>query len=63
MLGLSSVGKTILHKLKLGEVVYCSPAIGFNIETVEYKNIKFTLWDVGSSYKNRYLWSNYFKGT
>ena len=23
------------------------PTIGFNVETVEYKNISFTVWDVG----------------
>jgi hypothetical protein len=23
------------------------PIIGFNVETVEYKNISFTVWDVG----------------
>ena len=25
--------------------------IGFNVETVEYKNIKFTVWDVGGQDK------------
>ena len=48
MLGLDAAGKTtILYKLKLGEVVSSVLAIGFNVETVEYKNIKFTVWDVG----------------
>lgn len=48
MLGLDGAGKTtILFKLKLGEVVSSIPTIGFNVETVEYKNIKFTVWDVG----------------
>lgn len=48
MLGLDAAGKTtILYKLKLGEVVSSVPTIGFNVETVEYKNIKFTVWDVG----------------
>ena len=48
MLGLDGAGKTtILYKLKLGEVVNSVPTIGFNVETVEYKNIKFTVWDVG----------------
>lgn len=49
MLGLDAAGKTtILYKLKLGEVVSSVPTIGFNVETVEYKNIKFTVWDVGT---------------
>ena len=46
--GLDAAGKTtILYKLKLGEVVTTIPTIGFNVETVEYKNISFTVWDVG----------------
>ena len=48
MLGLDAAGKTtILYKLKLGEVVSSVPTIGFNVETVEYKKVKFTVWDVG----------------
>jgi hypothetical protein len=31
----------------LGEVVTAIPTIGFNVEVVEYKNIKFEVWDVG----------------
>ena len=31
---------TILYKLKLGEIVATIPTIGFNVETVEYKNIR-----------------------
>merc|ERR1711918_254726 len=45
MVGLDAAGKTtILYKLKLGEVVTTIPTIGFNVETVEYKNISFTVW-------------------
>ena len=34
---------------------------GFNIETVSYRNINFTVWDVGGGGGNIYhLWSNYF---
>lgn len=48
MLGLDAAGKTtILYKLKLGEVVSSVPTIGFNVESVEYKNINFTVWDIG----------------
>ncbi len=43
MVGLDAAGKTtILHKLKLGEVVTTIPTIGFNVESVEDKNINFT---------------------
>lgn len=31
-------------------------ALGFNVETVEYKNISFTVWDVGGQDKIRPLW-------
>ena len=44
MVGLDAAGKTtILYKLKLGEIVTTIPTIGFNVETVEYKNISFTV--------------------
>ncbi|CAG5903211.1 unnamed protein product [Menidia menidia] len=50
MVGLDAAGKTtILYKLKLGEIVTTIPTIGFNVETVEYKNISFTVWDVGET--------------
>ena len=52
MVGLDAAGKTtILYKLKLGEIVTTIPTIGFNVETVEYKNISFTVWDVGGQEK------------
>merc|ERR1711876_101957 len=64
MVGLDAAGKTtILYKLKLGEIVTTIPTIGFNVETVEYKNISFTLWDVGGQDKIRPLWRHYYKGT
>ncbi|CAI9756282.1 unnamed protein product [Fraxinus pennsylvanica] len=48
MVGLDAAGKTtILYKLKLGKIVTTIPTIGFNVETIEYKNISFTVWDVG----------------
>ena len=37
------------------------PTIGFNVETVEYKNISFTVWDVGGQDKIRPLWRHYFQ--
>lgn len=64
MVGLDAAGKTtILYKLKLGEVVTTIPTIGFNVETVEYKNISFTVWDVGGQDKIRPLWRHYFTNT
>uniref|UniRef100_A0A8C5H616 ADP-ribosylation factor 4-like n=1 Tax=Gouania willdenowi TaxID=441366 RepID=A0A8C5H616_GOUWI len=64
MVGLDAAGKTtVLYKLKLGEIVTTIPTIGFNVETVEYKNISFTVWDVGGQDKIRPLWRHYFQNT
>lgn len=52
MVGLDAAGKTtILYKLKLGDVVATIPTIGFNMETVQYKNVSFSVWDVGGQDK------------
>lgn len=60
MLGLDGAGKTtILYKFKLGEYVRTVPTIGFNIETVMFKNLSFTVWDVGGQDKIRHLWRQY----
>ena len=62
MLGLDGAGKTtILYRLKLAEVITTVPTIGFNVERVQYKNINFTVWDVGGQNKIRPLWKHYFK--
>jgi small GTP-binding protein len=62
--GLDASGKTtILYKLKLGEVVTTIPTIGFNVETLEYKRSRLTLWDVGGEDKIRPLWRHYFQNT
>ncbi|KAG7170430.1 ADP-ribosylation factor 1-like 2, partial [Homarus americanus] len=64
MVGLDGAGKTtVLYKLKLGEVVTTIPTIGFNVETVEYKNVSFTVWDVGGQERIRPLWRHYFQNT
>ncbi len=48
ILGLDNAGKTtMLYRLKLNTAVTTTPTISFNIETVQYKNITITLWDVG----------------
>ncbi|XP_056092287.1 ADP-ribosylation factor 4-like [Rhinichthys klamathensis goyatoka] len=64
MVGLDAAGKTtVLYRLKLGEVVSTIPTIGFNVETVDYNNISFTVWDVGTQTKIRGLWRHYFQYT
>ena len=56
-LGLDAAGKTtILYKLKLGEIVTTIPTIGFNVETVVYKNLKFQVWDLGGQTSIRPYW-------
>lgn len=62
MLGLDSAGKTtMLWKLKTGETITTIPTIGFNVETVKYKDIQFTVWDVGGQGKIRSLWRHYYQ--
>ena len=48
--------------VKVTDLFYFFPA-GFNVETVEYKNISFTVWDVGGQDKIRPLWRHYFQNT
>jgi len=63
MIGLDAVGKTsILYKLKLGETIQPIPTIGFNLETVKYKNLTFKLWDIGGGDKIRLLWASSCEG-
>ncbi|KAH3744453.1 ADP-ribosylation factor 1 [Pelomyxa schiedti] len=64
MVGLDAAGKTtILYKLKLGDIISTTPTIGFNVETVEYKKVSFTVWDIGGQEKIRPLWKHYFENT
>lgn len=64
MLGLDAAGKTtILYRLKLQQSVTTTPTVGFNVETVSYKNVKFNVWDVGGQDKIRPLWRHYYTGT
>ena len=62
LLGLDAAGKTtILYNLKMGEVVKTIPTIGFNVESLEYKRLKFNVWDVGGQHKIRVLWRHYYQ--
>lgn len=64
MNGLDAAGKTtILYRMKLGEVVTTIPTIGFNVETVQFKSVQMTCWDVGGRDKMRALWRHYYKDT
>jgi len=64
MIGLDSAGKTtILYKLKLGEVINTVPTVGFNVETIAFRELRFVVWDVGGQDKIRPLWKHYFQNT
>lgn len=59
MVGLDAAGKTtVLYHLKLGELVNSIPTIGFNVETIKYKNLDMCVWDVGGQDKIRPLWKH-----
>ena len=64
MLGLDAAGKTtILYKMKINETVNTIPTIGFNVETLKYKNLEFNTWDIGGQFKLRNLWRHYYENT
>merc|ERR1712110_310724 len=64
VLGLDGAGKTtILYQLQCGEVISTVPTIGFNVETVTYKNIKFQVWDLGGQSSIRPYWRCYYANT
>ena len=48
--------------VELGKLT-CVVNSGFNVETVEYRNIQFTVWDVGGQDKIRPLWRHYYQNT
>ncbi|CAH8561384.1 unnamed protein product [Schistosoma bovis] len=64
ILGLDGAGKTtILYRLQVGEVVTTIPTIGFNVETVVHKNLKFQVWDLGGQTSIRPYWRCYYANT
>uniref|UniRef100_A0A2K6SL65 ADP ribosylation factor like GTPase 1 n=1 Tax=Saimiri boliviensis boliviensis TaxID=39432 RepID=A0A2K6SL65_SAIBB len=64
ILGLDGAGKTtILYRLQVEEVVTTIPTIGFNVETVTCKNLKFKVWDLGGQTSIRPYWRCYYSNT
>ncbi|XP_077977965.1 uncharacterized protein LOC144433532 [Glandiceps talaboti] len=62
MVGLDAAGKTtILYRLRIGEVVTTTPTTGFTVETVRYKNVSFTVWDLGGQDEIRSLSRKYLE--
>ncbi|GFS63477.1 ADP-ribosylation factor-like protein 1 [Nephila pilipes] len=61
ILGLDGAGKTtVLYMLKIGEVVETVPTIGFNVEEVTYKNLKFSVFDLCGQTVVRPYWRCYY---
>eukprot|EP01084_Bolivina_argentea_P108648 194183_1 len=67
MTGLDSAGKTtILYKLKMERFPQYMPIIGYQVETVDYRNVKFSTFDVGGQnkqaieYSRDFLCKNYY---
>lgn len=59
-----NAGKTtLLYRLKIGEVVTTIPTIGFNVESVNYKNLNFNVWDLGGQTSIRPYWRCYYANT
>ena len=52
-----------IYATKVALVIVVLFGLGFNVESVEYKNINFTVWDVGGQDKIRPLWRHYFTNT
>lgn len=64
ILGLDNAGKTtILYRLQANEIETTIPTIGFNVETLQYKNIKFQVWDLGGQTSIRPYWRCYYPNT
>ncbi|KAI9703512.1 MAG: hypothetical protein M1820_005816 [Bogoriella megaspora] len=62
--GTDNAGKTtLLYRLKIGEVVTTIPTIGFNVESVTYKNLNFNVWDLGGQTSIRPYWRCYYANT
>ncbi|THG09863.1 hypothetical protein TEA_008682 [Camellia sinensis var. sinensis] len=54
----------LLHKSgREGCLPTTYPIPCFNVEKVQYKNVIFTVWDVGGQEKLRPLWRHYFNNT
>ena len=66
VVGLDDAGKTtILYKLMGddGKTTSTVPTVGLNVETLQYKNIEFTVWDIDGRCMTTLLSRHYFKNT
>ncbi|KAF4669220.1 Arf GTPase arl1 [Perkinsus olseni] len=64
ILGLDNAGKTtILYRLQVDDIVQTIPTIGFNVETIQVKNVKLQVWDLGGQSSIRPYWRCYYPNT
>lgn len=64
VLGLDNAGKTTIIKHILNEdVKTISPTMGFQINSILYKNYHLNVWDIGGQTSLRVFWGNYFETT
>ncbi len=69
MFGLDGAGKTsILYQFKLSDLVTTTQTKGFNLETIKYKDLFLTIWDIGGynifyDNKCRILCKHYLQNT
>ncbi|PAA92468.1 hypothetical protein BOX15_Mlig003408g1, partial [Macrostomum lignano] len=64
LVGLDNAGKTtVLYQLVLGETVHIAPTIGSNVEELQWRGLKFLLWDLGGQSSVRSTWESYYSGT
>jgi small GTP-binding protein len=64
LLGLDSVGKTtFLYQIRSSghEVDSSTPTVGFNVETLQSKDVDFTCLDIGKCQEKKPLWQNYME--
>eukprot|EP01138_Halocafeteria_seosinensis_P016229 gb/GECG01016559.1/.p1 GENE.gb/GECG01016559.1/~~gb/GECG01016559.1/.p1 ORF type:complete len:184 (+),score=14.58 gb/GECG01016559.1/:1-552(+) len=50
-------------RLQVDQPITTVPTIGFNVETLQYKNIKFQVWDLGGQTSIRPYWRCYYPNT
>ncbi|RCN50680.1 ADP-ribosylation factor family protein [Ancylostoma caninum] len=64
MAGIDYAGSTtILYQFNLGKAITTVPTTGFNLETISYRDLSFSIWDLGAQGKLPLLWKHYFHNT
>lgn len=65
LVGPAAAGKTtMLCKVNLGDVMPTIPTVGFQVDTVEYKDFRFTVWEHRPmADKIKQIWRRHYEGT